>query len=107
MLNSKTTSALSWLSRLLPPALRKREVLPPDKRRELWATVSEHDNCLRAVLDRLQETLEGEFHIAIDPTRTDVEKLRALEGLRVCYYQLRMIDEERAAALEWKRENQN
>lgn len=75
----------------------------PEKRLELFSTVTENDNCLRAVLDRLEETLEVEFHTAIDPQRSDAERMRALEGLRISYHNLRMIEQERLEAKEWVR----
>lgn len=101
-------ASLQWLSRLLPPRLRTREVLDAEQhqRRALLANVQDNDPCLRAVLDRLQETMESEFLMVIDTTRSAEERLRACEGLRVCFYQLKFIEEERAAAIEWKNEQQ-
>lgn len=96
----------SFLARLLPERLRVREVLPDTKRMELLATVGDHDPCLRVVLDLQQETLEHEFYAAIDLTRSDVERLRACEGMRVAFYNLKKLEEQRAAAIEWRRNNQ-
>jgi hypothetical protein len=96
--------ALRFLSRVLPARLQQRPELPDPKRRELLATVGDHDPCLRVVLDLQQETLAHEFYAAIDLTRTDGERLRACEGMRVAFYNLKRLEEERAAAIEWRRQ---
>lgn len=97
---------LAFLARLLPARLRRRPVLAPEKRRELWASVGEHDPCLRAVLDTLQEGFEQEFLVMIDPGRTDGEVLRAAQGLRRAWHTLQQLEDERAEALEWKQRNE-
>ena len=96
-------SILNHISRLLPARLRPVPVLETGERTKLFASVNDHDPCLRAVTDRLAETLEGEFLIAIDPTRSDTDKLRACEGMRVAYYNLRFIEDERDAAKAWRK----
>lgn len=92
------------LERLLPARLRKTKPIEPDDRMRLFAQVSDGDPCLRGVIDRLQQTLETEFAVAIDPTRSDTEKLRACEGMRISYYNLTFIEQERDKAKEWLRQ---
>lgn len=94
------------ISRLMPARLRVRPELTPGKRTELWSTVADQDNCLRATVDQLQETLEGEFLVAIDPQRSDTERLRALEGLRIAYWMLKRIEDERDQAKAWRTEQE-
>lgn len=96
-------SAMDFLSRLLPRRLQKVPALEQEERLRLFSTVGDHDPCLRAVTDRLAETLEGEFLVAIDPNRSDVDKLRACEGMRVSYYSLRFIEDERESAKAWRK----
>jgi len=89
------------LKRLKPERIREVPVLKDEERLRLFASVQDHDPCLKAVLDRLEETLEGEFMVAIDPRRSDNEKLRACEGLRVAYYDLQFIESARQEARAW------
>ena len=95
-----------FIARLLPERLRPVKNLDPDQRTKLLAGVSEQDPCLRAITDRLAETLEGEFMVVIDPTRSDLDKLRACEGLRVAYWNLRFLEDERTAARAWVEQQQ-
>lgn len=91
-----------FLYGLLPESLRPRPILEKEMRMRMFATVGDHDPCLLAVVDRLQETMESDFNVAIDPTRTDLDRLRACEGLRVSYWNLHFIEKERTEAKAWK-----
>ena len=93
---------LSFLKRLLPAGRRKAKVLTSVERLELYSTVSDTDNCLRAVLDQLEETLEGEFQVAISTAHTPEQRLRACEGMRVSYHNLQNIEREREDAKAWR-----
>ena len=95
---------LAFLSRLVPPLLRTREVLDDTERLRLLANCEANNPVLRAILDRLQETLEYEFHVVIDPQRSNEERLRACEGLRVSYYNLKQIEDDRLRAGELRGE---
>jgi hypothetical protein len=86
------------LSRLVPEKFRRRPVIAPEERLKLFATVSDNDNCLRAVTDQMQELLEGEFMTAINPERTDAQRLRACDGMRVAFWSLHNLEAERQAA---------
>ena len=97
---------LKFLQRLLPASRRKVAVLTPEKRLELFSTVTDTDNCLAAVLDSLQETLEGEFQIAISTAHTAEQRLRACEGMRVSYHNLQNIERERGDAKKWREERE-
>lgn len=99
--------AMRFLSRVLPERLRSREVLTDSKRMELLGSVGDHDPCLRAVLDLQQETLEHEFYQAINPQQSDLVRLRACEGMRVAFYNLKRLEDERAKAAEWRKANQS
>lgn len=98
---------LKYLHRLLPERMRPRHSLTPEKRLELFSTVTDHDPCLVAVMDGLTQSLEIEFQTAITVT-TDVEKLRAVERMRAVYSMLHNIESEReqAKALRAARETQ-
>ncbi len=97
---------LKFLSRLLPERLAPVPALPNEERLKLFSTVGDHDPCLRAVTDGLMESLAVEFQRAILESATDVEKLRAVEGMRAAYYMLRGIENEREAAKAWRRERE-
>ena len=92
-----------FLSRLFPERLQPVQALPNEERLKLFATVGDHDNCLRAVTDGLMESLAVEFLRAIQDTATDVEKLRAIEGMRAAYYMLQGIEKERDQAKAWRK----
>lgn len=94
----------SFLSRLLPKRLQRRAPLANEERLKLLAGVADHDPCLRAVQDLGQELLESEFHRVIDAELPDEQRLRACDGLRMAYYQLRHLEDQHAAAKRWREE---
>lgn len=77
-----------------------------EERLKLFAAVSDGDPCLRVINERLQETLQSEFMVAINPQRTDAERLRACEGCRISYWNLHFIEDEREKAKAWKTEQE-
>jgi hypothetical protein len=93
-----------FLEKLIPKRLRTRAELKENERLLLFSQIQDADPALRAILDRLQETLEAEFYVAIDPGRTDVEKLRSCEGMRVAFFNLKFIEDERDKARDWVKE---
>ena len=95
-----------FLAHLLPASRRPEEVLTPEKRLQLFSTVTEHDNCLNAVLSQMQETLATEFHVAISTAHNPEQRLRACEGMRLAYHAMQNIEKERAEAHAWRRERE-
>jgi hypothetical protein len=96
-----------FLESLIPERLRKVKPLLPEQRLKLLSTVADTDNCLRAVEDLLQSHLEQEFFAAIDPRASDAQIVRACQGLRVHYYALQALEEERARAIQLARETKS
>lgn len=89
---------MKFLQRLLPERWRTRHVPSAEERARMLATVGDNDAGFAACMDIMQETLEREFYAAIDFNRSDVERLRACEGMRVSFYNLQRLEAEREAA---------
>lgn len=92
-----------FLARLLPARERTVPTLTNEERMRLLSQVADNDAGMRAVNDILTERLEIEFNAAIDLGRTDVEKLRACEGLRTTWMLLQTLEQERGNAAEWRK----
>lgn len=89
---------MKLLQRLIPARWRKREVPTSERRVEMLKGVADNDPGFAACMDIQQETLEREFYAAIDFNRSDAERLRACDGMRVAFYNLHRLEEERAQA---------
>lgn len=95
-----------FLERLFPSLQRKEAGIPNEERRKMLVGVTDVNPAWRASLDVIQERLEIEFNVVLDTTRSDTEKLRACEGLRVTWMLLVTLEQERAAAEEWRKQMQ-
>lgn len=95
-----------FLARLLPARLRRREVLSANQRLELFARVPDNDPCLRAVLDLGQEMLESAFYEVIDPKKPELQRQRATDELRAIYFFLKHLEDSRAQAAQWRKEQE-
>jgi hypothetical protein len=93
---------MKFLQRLLPERWRTKLVPTSEARAKMLATVADNDPGFAACQDIQQETLEREFYAAIDFNRTDGERLRACEGMRVAFYTMHRLEGERAAARSQK-----
>lgn len=90
-----------WIDRLMPARWRKRKELAGEERARLWIDVADTNPALVAVVDVLEDKLEGNFVVAIDVERPQEQRLRAMERAGIAYEVLQQIDRERAEAKEW------
>jgi hypothetical protein len=97
---------MKWLDRLKPPRLRLRTELTGEERLRLFSAVPDTDSCLRAVIDMLEDHLEGNFTIAIDPNQAQEKRFLAMERAGITYALLQQIEEERERGKEWREKHQ-
>lgn len=89
---------MRFLQRLIPERWRTRHVPSSDERVQMLKTVADNDPGFMACMDIQQETLEVEFYAATDPRKSDQERLRACDAMRVALYNMHRLEEERAQA---------
>jgi len=91
---------MNFLDRFKPKKLRRREPLDGGQRAQWLGNVSEHDPAWRAALDIQEELLEAEFQRVIDPTAPREQVEAARHGLRLAYWTLVRLEDERQRARE-------
>lgn len=96
-----------FIERLFPSRQRKAAPLENVERLKMLAGVTDVNPVWRASLDVIQERLEIEFNVVLDTARSDAEKLRACEGLRVTWMLLTTLEQERERAEEWRKQPEN
>jgi hypothetical protein len=97
----------NFLERLFPARQRKSETFDNVERLKKLVGVTDVNPVWQASLDVIQERLEIEFNVVLDTTRSDTEKLRACEGLRVTWMLLTTLEQEREHADEWRKLPEN
>lgn len=97
----------NFLERLFPARQRKAETFDNVERLKKLVGVTDVNPVWAASLDVIQERLEIEFNVVLDTSRSDTEKLRACEGLRVTWMLLTTLEQERERAEEWRKLPEN
>lgn len=90
--------------RLLPPRLRARQELSGEARLKLFAAVGDQDPCLRAVIDLLEDMIEGNAAVACSVEATPEKRLRACDRLDIATQLLNQIEVERGRSKRMKDE---
>lgn len=92
---------------LWPAAWQRPQPLDEADQVQLWSTVGEHDNCLRAVRELLGRHLEESAAQAGSISSDDTTKLRACERMECFRMLLLEIEQHQRNAQDWRRRNES